>query len=324
MWMAADLFSCFLPHRQHFQGLRRAQQKFEPANGGAAAVGGSLSSGISSLGALGGAAAPAPWSGKGDPTLNPITRRPGPGRGRPRKQSSGGTADDAGGDGSGVSTQLPAEAAAASQLQPLQPLLPHQRQVPLAPAPQAAAVAGHAGTGIPGGDAAAAAAALAAATAAAAAAAGAAAGSVMPQHHAHQLAGRHMGMGIAALTPPASQLAQALPPSLPHAMPQSLPPQQPHPSQGERHDAGDASLGSLEDANGEEEDVVGMGLGVVDGLGMDDVDVDDDDDDDDDDGQHAKRQKLDDLTDSALEDEAVLSALAAANGAGAVDHYATE
>ncbi|KAI1471890.1 uncharacterized protein F4812DRAFT_455993 [Daldinia caldariorum] len=46
--------------RQHFQGLRRAQHKAEP-NGGID-------------------------QRRSDPTLNPITRRPGPGRGRPRKQ----------------------------------------------------------------------------------------------------------------------------------------------------------------------------------------------------------------------------------------------
>ncbi|KAL2147885.1 hypothetical protein VTI28DRAFT_3363 [Corynascus sepedonium] len=47
--------------RQHFQGLRRAQNKAE--NG-----------------------VPGDNPRKIDPTLNPITRRPGPGRGRPRKQ----------------------------------------------------------------------------------------------------------------------------------------------------------------------------------------------------------------------------------------------
>ena len=46
---------------QHFQGLRRAQNKTEPN----------------------GAAGDSPR--KGDPADNPITRRPGPGRGRPRK-----------------------------------------------------------------------------------------------------------------------------------------------------------------------------------------------------------------------------------------------
>ncbi|KAI1800847.1 hypothetical protein F4811DRAFT_556444 [Daldinia bambusicola] len=46
--------------RQHFQGLRRAQHKAE-SNGGID-------------------------QRRSDPTLNPITRRPGPGRGRPRKQ----------------------------------------------------------------------------------------------------------------------------------------------------------------------------------------------------------------------------------------------
>ncbi|PNY28837.1 Uncharacterized protein TCAP_01245 [Tolypocladium capitatum] len=48
--------------RQHFQGLRRAQNKAD-ANGAAAES-----------------------AKRVDPTLNPITRRPGPGRGRPRKQ----------------------------------------------------------------------------------------------------------------------------------------------------------------------------------------------------------------------------------------------
>ncbi|KAI1269449.1 hypothetical protein F5Y18DRAFT_422402 [Xylariaceae sp. FL1019] len=49
--------------RQHFQGLRRAQHKAESSNG------------VSPDGQR-----------KSDPTANPITRRPGPGRGRPRKQ----------------------------------------------------------------------------------------------------------------------------------------------------------------------------------------------------------------------------------------------
>ncbi|KAK3320952.1 hypothetical protein B0T19DRAFT_253922 [Cercophora scortea] len=49
--------------RQHFQGLRRAKDKSDPA----------------------GPASPADSPRKLDPTLNPITRRPGPGRGRPRK-----------------------------------------------------------------------------------------------------------------------------------------------------------------------------------------------------------------------------------------------
>ncbi|KAG6055251.1 hypothetical protein E4U17_003102 [Claviceps sp. LM77 group G4] len=50
--------------RQHFQGLRRAQNKAE---------------------AVGTAVVPNPYHA--DPTLNPITRRPGPGRGRPKKHS---------------------------------------------------------------------------------------------------------------------------------------------------------------------------------------------------------------------------------------------
>lgn len=54
--------------RQHFQGLRRAQNKAD-ANGNAGDNPNSLSN-----------------QRRIDPTLNPITRRPGPGRGRPRKQ----------------------------------------------------------------------------------------------------------------------------------------------------------------------------------------------------------------------------------------------
>ncbi|KAI1170566.1 hypothetical protein F4777DRAFT_568647 [Nemania sp. FL0916] len=50
--------------RQHFQGLRRAQNKAEPNSS-------SLDS-----------------QRKNDPTANPITRRPGPGRGRPRKATA--------------------------------------------------------------------------------------------------------------------------------------------------------------------------------------------------------------------------------------------
>ncbi|KAF4344028.1 hypothetical protein FBEOM_2003 [Fusarium beomiforme] len=48
--------------RQHFQGLRRAQNKAETSGPNGDTV------------------------RRNDPTMNPITRRPGPGRGRPRKQ----------------------------------------------------------------------------------------------------------------------------------------------------------------------------------------------------------------------------------------------
>merc|ERR1712000_747889 len=50
--------------RQHFQGLRRAQNKADSSNGG-------LTESVRKV----------------DPTMNPITRRPGPGRGRPKKSS---------------------------------------------------------------------------------------------------------------------------------------------------------------------------------------------------------------------------------------------
>ncbi|CAJ2510974.1 Uu.00g065990.m01.CDS01 [Anthostomella pinea] len=52
--------------RQHFQGLRRAQHKAESSSSSNGSI---LDS-----------------QRQADPTANPITRRPGPGRGRPRKQ----------------------------------------------------------------------------------------------------------------------------------------------------------------------------------------------------------------------------------------------
>ncbi|KAK4101003.1 hypothetical protein N658DRAFT_507320 [Parathielavia hyrcaniae] len=67
--------------RQHFQGLRRAQNKTE---GGV----------------------PGDNPRKLDPAVNPITRRPGPGRGRPRKQ----TATDAAPGSISVSGSQPPEA----------------------------------------------------------------------------------------------------------------------------------------------------------------------------------------------------------------------
>lgn len=67
-------------HRQHFQGLRRAQNKIE----------GSVASPVDS----------GPRK-VGDPTLNPITRRPGPGRGRPKKQASVPLGGAAAGPGTG-------------------------------------------------------------------------------------------------------------------------------------------------------------------------------------------------------------------------------
>lgn len=59
-----DVVVADLSNSQHFQGLRRAQNKAD-------------SNGVASDHAA---------SRRVDPTLNPITRRPGPGRGRPRKQ----------------------------------------------------------------------------------------------------------------------------------------------------------------------------------------------------------------------------------------------
>ena len=92
---------------QHFQGLRRAQQKAE-ANG-----------------ALG------DNPRKVDPTLNPITRRPGPGRGRPRKSVGGASADAQGPDSASPS---PSEPQIQQQQQPqAQPLDLEQSMQPQPP-----------------------------------------------------------------------------------------------------------------------------------------------------------------------------------------------
>ncbi|KID63395.1 hypothetical protein MAN_07596, partial [Metarhizium hybridum] len=75
--------------RQHFQGLRRSQNKAE-ANGTAPEL-----------------------SRRVDPTLNPITRRPGPGRGRPRKPETEAVSPVDGGI-SPASASMPAPAPTAS------------------------------------------------------------------------------------------------------------------------------------------------------------------------------------------------------------------
>lgn len=76
--------------RQHFQGLRRAQNKAD-AN---------TMAGLEHLNQK--------TPNKADPTLNPITRRPGPGRGRPRKtpQKGEGAADGAVPDGSDIQSPV--------------------------------------------------------------------------------------------------------------------------------------------------------------------------------------------------------------------------
>ena len=103
---------------QHFQGLRRAQQKAE-ANG-----------------ALG------DNPRKVDPTLNPITRRPGPGRGRPRKSIGGASADAQGSDSaspspaqSQIQQQQPPQAQPLDLEQSMQPQPPMDPGVGPAPTP---------------------------------------------------------------------------------------------------------------------------------------------------------------------------------------------
>ncbi|KAG6360654.1 hypothetical protein INS49_011719 [Diaporthe citri] len=106
--------------RQHFQGLRRAQQKAE-ANG-----------------ALG------DNPRKVDPTLNPITRRPGPGRGRPRKSVGGASADAQGSESASPSSpsqshiqqqQQPSQAQPLDLEQSMQPQPPMDPTIGPAPTP---------------------------------------------------------------------------------------------------------------------------------------------------------------------------------------------
>lgn len=99
---------------QHFQGLRRAQQKAE-ANG-----------------ALGDSPR------KLDPTTNPITRRPGPGRGRPKKAAANAAV---GVDPQGPDGVDPAQAQQQPQAQPQ-----HIPQQPLPPQPALDASVGPAPT----------------------------------------------------------------------------------------------------------------------------------------------------------------------------------
>ncbi|KAL2694449.1 hypothetical protein Neosp_001027 [[Neocosmospora] mangrovei] len=102
--------------RQHFQGLRRAQNKAE-SNGG-------LNEN----------------SRKVDPTMNPITRRPGPGRGRPRKQPP---VPVAGVPGEGIPNQGMGLVAPGPHAQPVQAygVAPGQAILPQ-PMPTTAAVPG--------------------------------------------------------------------------------------------------------------------------------------------------------------------------------------
>lgn len=107
--------------RQHFQGLRRAQQKAE-ANG-----------------------ASSENPRKIDPTLNPITRRPGPGRGRPRKSTGGGPDSESASPGqvqaqmeTGVQLQDQQQQSQPEQLQQqasMQPQPPMDPNVGPAPTP---------------------------------------------------------------------------------------------------------------------------------------------------------------------------------------------
>ncbi|ERS95042.1 hypothetical protein HMPREF1624_08531 [Sporothrix schenckii ATCC 58251] len=79
--------------RQHFQGLRRAQNKIEPANG--------------TIPGSGASSAAAASANRIDPALNPITRRPGgPGRRRSRKLSSAAEDCEGNGDDTRADTRL--------------------------------------------------------------------------------------------------------------------------------------------------------------------------------------------------------------------------
>ncbi|KAJ4409961.1 hypothetical protein N0V82_009363 [Gnomoniopsis sp. IMI 355080] len=103
--------------RQHFQGLRRSQQKVE-ANG-------SLNDNNPR---------------KIDPTTNPITRRPGPGRGRPRKSAANTTATAAAATATASASGSPADGSAqgpdvVDPIQEPQNLAQQISQQPLPPLP---------------------------------------------------------------------------------------------------------------------------------------------------------------------------------------------
>lgn len=102
---------------QHFQGLRRAQNKAD-TNG-----------------------SPADNPRRVDPTTNPITRRPGPGRGRPRKQPPVplGQPDDEG--SADLAIQESALADPPAQAQPPPQAEQHQPPPPPPPLPQSDAPA---------------------------------------------------------------------------------------------------------------------------------------------------------------------------------------
>ncbi|EHK49000.1 hypothetical protein TRIATDRAFT_185013, partial [Trichoderma atroviride IMI 206040] len=98
--------------RQHFQGLRRAQNKNE--------ADGSHSDSAR----------------RADPTLNPITRRPGPGRGRPRKSQASEAAQPGTNDADGTAdadaspTAVPVSAPVT-----ISPTAPTMLPVPMLPGP---------------------------------------------------------------------------------------------------------------------------------------------------------------------------------------------
>jgi hypothetical protein len=110
---------------QHFQGLRRAQNKIE-TNGSVVTT---------------------PQKSV-DPTLNPITRRPGPGRGRPRKSQSGTS-----GQADGIQQQQPqVQQQAQVQLQASQMGVGASGPGPGPASMQSAAAAMGVPVGVPGSD----------------------------------------------------------------------------------------------------------------------------------------------------------------------------
>ncbi|KAM7209539.1 hypothetical protein V8F20_000277 [Naviculisporaceae sp. PSN 640] len=97
--------------RQHFQGLRRAQAKSESSPS---------------------PALPNDGTRKTDPTLNPITRRPGPGRGRPKKAAANANQEGSNSPATGSTGALAPGAPPAAAPQPMQGVSPGQ-SVPHAP-----------------------------------------------------------------------------------------------------------------------------------------------------------------------------------------------
>ncbi|KAL1841420.1 hypothetical protein VTJ49DRAFT_7097 [Mycothermus thermophilus] len=286
--------------RQHFQGLRRAQAKVE--NG--------LANGNNPR--------------RIDPTLDPITRRPGPGRGRPRKQPA--AAGDAANAAAPTSTTAPGQ---AGNLTPA----PGAPPPPPPPPPPPHAVGAPGGAQLPPGT-------------APPPAPGAAAAPPHPASHMQvlpphaplhpQYPGHHVLTGqphpYAVPGGPGGPPPPHHPMQPVHTSGAPKPYMPPPPPQGPPgpHSAGPVQMSHPGNMGVGMAPQAPMAAGGPDGL-PNVVHHDDEDDEEDEDGHETKRQKLEPgadneqenaATGTSAEDEAVLNALAAHNN-GSGNHPAT-